>query len=178
MRTRKFALTEKEINTFRQAEQSTRDAYALKRLQGVRLYGSGESISNIQRVVNAAENTIRQWVMRYQREGIAGLSSQWQGGNANKLTPAQRADLKQRIERYTPAEVIAAEARMTQNSFWTVSDFQMVIEAWYGVVYRSQNSYYHLMRVCGLSYQKAEKIFRSQPGAVQLAEFEAELEKK
>lgn len=178
MRKREFVLTAKELSAFRQAEQRTRDAYELKRLQGVRLYGLGESISSIQGVVNAAENTIRQWVMRYQAQGIAGLASQWRGGNANKLTAEQRADLIQWVDSYTPDQLIAPDVRIHEGSFWSVSDFQIVIEQWYGVVYRSENSYYNLMRVCGLSTQKAEKVFRSQPSAEHLAEFEAELEKK
>lgn len=178
MRKREFVLTEKEIRALRHAEQSTRDAYELKRLQAVRLYGSGEIISSIQEVVSAAENTIRQWVMRYQAQGVRGLASQWQGGNAKKLTDEQRADLIQRIDTYTPDQVIAPDVRLDEGIFWTISDFQIVVEQWYGVIYSSENSYYNLMRACGLSYQKAEKVFRSQPSAEQLAEFEAELEKK
>jgi transposase len=45
------------------------------------------------------------------------------------------------------------------------------------VTYQSQTSYRTLLHDCGLSYQKVEKVYRSQPGAVQLADFEAELEK-
>jgi transposase len=67
--------------------------------------------------------------------------------------------------------------RVERGSFWTVSDLQIVIEQWYGVTYRSPNSYRSLLHASGLSYQKVEKIYRSQPGAVQLADFEAELEK-
>ena len=178
MRKRTFILTEQEINQFRLAEQITRDAYELKRLQSVRLYGAGETIRNIQQVVNAGESSIRQWVMRYQTQGLAGLASQWQGGNANKLTDEQRADLKERIETYTPDQLIAPDVRLDDGLFWTMSDFQIIVEQWYGVVYSSENSYYNLMRACGLSYQKAEKVFRSQPNAEALAEFEAELEKK
>jgi transposase len=61
--------------------------------------------------------------------------------------------------------------------FWTVSDLQIVVERWYGVTYRSPNSYRSLLHASGLSYQKVEKVYRSQPGAVQLADFETELEK-
>jgi len=178
MRKREFIITAKERRELRQAEQSTRDAYELRRLQAVRLYGSGETISSIQELVNAAENTIRQWVMRYQAQGIWGLASQWQGGNAKKLTDEQRADLFEWVDSYTPDQVIAPHVRIDKGIFWTVSDFQIVIEQWYGVAYQSENSYYNLMRGCGLSYQKAEKVFRSQPSAEQLAEFETELEKK
>jgi hypothetical protein len=116
--------------------------------------------------------------MLYQAQGIAGLASHWQGGNANKLSAEQRSDLIQRVDSYTPNQVIAPDLRVDAGIFWTVSDFQRLVEQWYGVVYSSENSYYNLMRACCLSYQKVEKVFRSQPSDVQLAEFEAELEKK
>lgn len=178
MRKRSFILGEEEIKEIRQAEQGTRDAYELKRLQAVRMYGCGEAVAVIQEVVSSGESTIRQWVMRYQSQGVSGLASQWQGGNANKLTSEQRIDLIQRIDNYTPDQVISPDLRLDEGIFWTVNDFRVVVEQWYGVTYSSDNSYYNLMRAGGLSYQKAEKVFRSQPSAEQLAEFEAELEKK
>ena len=178
MAKRVFTLSEKEIRQFQSREQGTRDVYELKRLQAVRLYGMGQDIASIQQVVQAAESTIREWVRRYEQHGLAGLASQWQGGNANKLTPEQRSDLTRRLELYTPEQVIAADVRIAEGAFWTVSDLQMVLQMWYGVSYRSRNSYYNLLHSGGLSYQKAEKVYRSQPSAEQLAEFEAELEKK
>jgi len=135
-------------------------------------------MAGLQQVVQAADSSIREWVRRYEQQGLAGLASQWQGGNANKLTPEQRSDLIQRLELYTPEQVIAADVRIAAGAFWTVSDLQIVLQRWYGVSYRSRNSYYNLLHRSGLSYQKAEKVYRSQPGAEQLAEFEAELEKK
>jgi transposase len=47
-----------------------------------------------------------------------------------------------------------------------------VIEQWYSVTYRSRQSYRSLLHASGLSYQKVEKVYRSQPGAVQLADLE------
>jgi len=72
------------------AEQQTRDAYELQRLQAVRLYDCGESMGRIQQVVHAAERTIRSWVTRYQETGLSRLANHWQGNNAKKLTDAQR----------------------------------------------------------------------------------------
>jgi transposase len=178
MRKRTFHLSEHELEQFCQAERKTRDAYELRRLQGVRLYGSGESIGQIQRVTQAAERSIREWVQRYQQEGLKGLASQWQGQNANKLSPAQRRDLAVKLDLYTPDQVIAADVRHEAGVFWTVSDLQIMVEKWYGVRYRSLNSYYHLLHTSGFTYQKTEKVYRSRPSAEELADFEDMLEKK
>ncbi|MEO8398104.1 MAG: hypothetical protein ABI700_34235, partial [Chloroflexota bacterium] len=59
-----------------------------------------------------------------------------------------------------------------------VSDLQVAVERWYAVVYRHADSYLTLLHESGLSYQRAAKVYRSQPSATAMAEFEAELEKK
>jgi len=177
MAKRRFQLTEDEIRAFRQAEEQTRDVRELKRLQAVRLYGLGEAVDTIQKLVGCGPVSPAQWAMDYRRGGLEGLRSHWQGGNASKLTAEQRQDLFKKLEQYTPEQVIAPEVRIERGVFWTVSDLQIVVERWYGVTYRSPNSYRSLLHSSGLSYQKVEKVYRSQPGAVQLADFETELEK-
>jgi transposase len=177
MAKRQFELTEDEIAAFEQAEKQTRDVRELKRLQAVRLYGTGERVATIQELVGCGPVSPAQWAIDYRRDGLAGLKSHWVGGNANKLTAEQRQDLFEKLEQYTPEQVIAPDVRVERGIFWTVSDLHIVVEQWYGVKYRSPTSYRALLSASGLSYQKVEKIYRSQPGAVQVADFEAELEK-
>jgi hypothetical protein len=55
MAKRQLVLTEQEIGQFRQAEDQTRDVHELKRLQGTRLYSSGDKI----REVGAANQRVR-----------------------------------------------------------------------------------------------------------------------
>jgi transposase len=174
---RQFQLTEAEIAAFWQAEAQTRDVRELKRLQAVRLYGMGESVAVIQKLVGCGPVSPAPWAIEYRHDGLKGLQSRWQGGNANKLTEAQRQDLADKLAQYTPEHVIAPQMRVERGAFWTVRDLQIVVAQWYGVTYRSETSYRHLLHTGGLSYQKVEKVYRSQPGAAQLADFEADLEK-
>jgi putative transposase len=178
MATRQFQLSKDEISAFRQAEARTRDVRELKRLQAVRLYGTGEAVPTIQKLVGCGPLSPRQWAIRYKRGGLDGLRVCWATGNANKLSEAQRAELAEKLNQYTPDQVLAADVRVERGSFWTVSDLQLVVERWYGVTYRSPRSYRTLLHQCGMSWQKTEKVYRSQPNAVRVAEFEAELEKK
>jgi transposase len=178
MAKRQFQLSEQEQQAFQDAERQTRDAYELKRLQAVRLYGSGLASQKIRQVVGCGERSIRQWSQRYRQAGLAGLKSQWQGENALKLSRAQRSDLKQRLQQSQPDQVISANVRISQGQFWTVSDLQIVVREWYGVQYTTRDSYHRLLQDCGFSYQHTEKVYRSQPDAQAVADFEAELEKK
>lgn len=177
MAKRQFHLTEDEIVAFRQAEAQTRDVRELKRLQAVRLYGTDENVETIQKLVGCGPVSPRQWAIEYQRGGLDALKSHWAVGNAQKLNDEQRQDLFEKLEQYSPEQVIAPDVRVEGGTFWTVSDLEIVVEQWYGVTYRSPTSYRNLLHASGLSYQKVEKVYRSQPGAVALADFEAELEK-
>jgi putative transposase len=170
---RQINLTEVEIAQFRQAEAQTRDGYELRRLQATRLYGSGVRLAEIMDMVGAGASSIRQWAMTYRAEGIAGLRSKWQGQNATKLTGEQRALVKARLHQYRPVDL-----HLSTGVYWTVSDLRVAVEQWFGVRYKDETSYQSLLHQSGLSYQRSAKVYRSQPSAVEVAQFEAELEKK
>src|SRR5512145_44772 len=165
MANRQFQLTDDERQALEQAERQTRDAYELRRLQAVRLYGSGVPSSEIQRLVQCDTRRIREWSHKYRQGGVDGLKTHWHGENALKLSRAQRSDLKQRLQAYRPDQVIAAEVRLSQGEFWTMSDLQLVVKRWYNVAYRSLGSYHRLLQECGLSYQRTEHVYRSRPDA-------------
>jgi|FLYN01.1.fsa_nt_gi putative transposase len=170
---RQIDLTEAEIRQFRQAEAQMREGYELRRLQAIRLYGSGVRLAEIMDLVGAGASNIRQWAMTYRAEGIAGLRSKWQGQNANKLTAEQRAFVKARLQHYRPVDL-----QLSDGVYWTVSDLRVAVEQWFGVVYQDETSYQRLLHQSGLSYQRTAKVYRSKPSAVAVAQFEAELEKK
>jgi transposase len=177
---RQFQLSETEINHLRQQEQQTHRATELRRLQAVRLYGSGVAVEQIMDIVGCAESSIRAWAQAYQRDGLAALQLHYDRSahNASKLTETQRTDLQQRLHQYRPNQVLAADERVNQGQFWTVRDLQVVVEQWYGVIYDDRGSYRSLLHDCGFSYQRAERVYKSRPSPLDIADFEAELEKK
>ena len=177
---RQFQLSETEISQLRQQEQQTRRVAELKRLQAVRLYGSGMPVEQIIDLIGCAESSIRAWAQAYKREGIAALQLHYEHSaqNASKLSKAQRDNLQQRLHQYRPDQVLSAEVRVSQGQFWTVSDLQRVVKQWYGVVYDDYGTYRRLLHKCGFSYQRAERVYKSRPSQADIADFEAELEKK
>jgi transposase len=178
MAKRHFQLNDQEIEQFRQAEQRTRDVHELKRLQSVRLYGTGMSIEQIKDIHNCGESSIREWVQKYQQTGPPGLRSNWSTQNASKLTSEQRADLRTRLHEYRPDQLLPADVRLSEGRLWTVSDLMIGVEHWYGVTYHDAGSYRNLFKRCGFSYHRAEQVYKSRPSEAEVADFEAELEKK
>ena len=168
MATRQFQLSETQIKALQQQEQQTQRVAELKRLQAVRLYGSGRKLHDIMDMVSCGESSVRIWAMTYTREGLEGLLSGYEGSaqNARKLSQEQEAQLCE------------LEACRGAGQFWTVDTVQAVVEKWYGVTYAYIGSYRNLLHRCGFSYQRSEQVYKSRPSAVAVADFEAELEKK
>lgn len=173
MAKRKFTLTPEEIQALQQAEKTTKQVDHLRRLQAVRLYGTGAALSVIQDLTHASDRSIRQWVENYDKRGIEALQSQWKGGNSRKLSAEQKADLKQRLHSYRPVDL-----HISQSQWWTVSDVRIVVKHWFGVVYKAADTYQLLLHESGFSYQRSAKVYRNKPSAIALEQFESELEKK
>jgi transposase len=176
---RQFTLTNQESTELRQAANRTREPEELKRLQAVRLYGEGQPMSDVVRLVDVAERSVLRWCAQYREEGLAGLASGRVGNqNAARLSREQRADLKDKLRQYKPDQVLPPRIRISAGAFWTVSDLRIAVQQWYGVRYQSDTSYRTLFKQCGYSLQRTERRYRSRPSDEEIADFEAELEKK
>ncbi len=59
---------------------------------------------------------------------------------------------------------------------WSVADLAQIVREQSEVEYKSRTSYRNLLRVCGFSYPKTEKVFQSRR-QTKVADFEEQLEK-
>ena len=176
---RKLILNEQEVAALKQAADRTRDPAELKRLQAVRLYGTGHPVPEIAEIVDTSPTSIYRWASWYRQGGRAELHSKYEGNqNAAKLSRDQKADLREKLHQHRPAEVLPPAVRVSQGQFWTVSDLQIAVQQWYGVTYRSPSSYRELFKACDFSVQRTAGQYRSQPHQAAIADFEEQVEKK
>jgi len=117
-----------------------------------------------------------EWCRAYRQDPSQGLVDKRAGGNSAKLSKFQIEDLQQRLHQYTPRELFGAGAITVAGQFWTVEDLARVVREQYGVEYKSRTSYTNLLVLCGFSYQKTEKVFKSR-SQDKVADFEEQLEK-
>ncbi len=178
MAQRQFSLSEQEINQFQRLEDSTQKARELKRLQAVRMYGTGYAVDKIKEITGCSWRSLMDWCRAYRQSGLEGLKSKWQGDNALKLSREQRREIKEKLDQYRPKQVLSPDVRISQGEFWTISDLKIVVQRWYGVTYQSETSYHNLLHECRFSQQKTANTYRSRPNQLAISDFEAELEKK
>ena len=176
MAKRKFKLTETERKELLKAYQGSKDSATRTRYQAVRLYGEGYEEKEIERITGCRRTSLMEWCRAYRGDRSQGLVDHRAGGNRAKLNRWQIEELQAKLHQYTPKEVFGAKASTVAGQFWTVEDLIHVVRDQSGVEYKSRTSYSSLLRRCGFSYQKTEKIFKSRSQTT-VADFEEQLEK-
>ena len=162
MAERKFELTEKQVGELRCAYDDCAEGDTRTRFQAVRLYGTAYPLQTILDVTGCSISSLREWVRAYRDSGLTALIDHRSGGNSAKLTPAQRQEIQAHLAQYTPRQLLGQAAHTPTGQFWTVEDLAQAVHQWYGVQYQSRISYYNLFHACGFSYQRTEKVFKSQ----------------
>ena len=177
MAKRKFVLTEAERKELLQAYRNCKDAATRTRYQAVRLYGEGYPVEEIMQITGCSRTSLMEWCRAYRADRSQGLVDKRIGGNRAKLSKLQIEALQQMLHEYTPKERLGPKASTVDGQFWSVEDLALVVREQYGVAYQSRTSYSQLLHLCGFSYQKTEKVFKSRR-ETQVADFEEQLEKK
>jgi transposase len=176
MAKRKFKLTEAERKDLLKAYQASKDAGTRTRYQAVRLYGEGYAEKEIERISGCSRTSLMEWCRAYRADHSQGLVDHRTGGNSARLSKMQIEELQQKLHQYTPKELFGTNASTADGQFWTVEDLIHAVREQYGVEYKSHTSYTSLLGLCGFSYQKTEKVFKSRSQS-KVADFEEQLEK-
>jgi transposase len=176
MAKRKFTLTEAERNELLQAYRTCKNADTRTRYQAVRLYGEGYSAEKVEEITGCSRSSLMGWCRTYRNDHSPGLVDKRAGGNRAKLSKLQIEELQQVLHQYTPRERLGPKASTPGGQFWNVEDLALLVREQYDVEYQSYTSYRHLLRLCGFSYQKSEKVFKSR-NQDKVADFEEQLEK-
>lgn len=95
-----LAITREELSAaeLRAGARRTKDSDQARRLLAIALVLEGASRTEAARVTGMDRQTLRDWVIRYNAEGIEGLHDRARPGRPGQMTAAQLAELKQLVE--------------------------------------------------------------------------------
>ena len=82
----------------RAAAGKSRDAKAARRMLALALVLEGVDRARAAETCGMDRQKLRDWVHRYNAEGLAGLSDRWKGVRVPRLAPAQMGDLGAWVE--------------------------------------------------------------------------------
>jgi transposase len=135
--------TELDASGLRQAAARARDAAAARRMLALALVLEGVSRTDAARMAGMDRQTLRDWVHRYNQNGLAGLSDkQGRVGPKPLLSPEQAAEV---------AELVRQGPDLAEHGVvrWRRADLARVIAARFGVVL-AERSMSDVLRRLGL----------------------------
>src|ERR687884_471818 len=96
-----IAITRRELSAgeLRREAGRCRDARAARRMLALALVLEGTSREEAARAAGMDRQTLRDWVRRYNEEGLAGLRDRRRPGPRPRLSPEQEAELATAVER-------------------------------------------------------------------------------
>jgi len=119
----RFELSPEEL---RRAARRTKDSDQARRLLAIALVLEGASRTEAARVTGMDRQTLRDWVIRYNDDGVDGLSDRPRSGRPAQLTPAQLSELAQLVEDGPDVDVHGVVR-------WRCIDLQAQIKERFGV---------------------------------------------
>ena len=118
--------TDMSARELQAAAAKTADAKAARRMLALALVLEGADRKTAAETCGMDRQTLRDWVHRYNAEGLEGLSNRRSPGPSPRLSPAQKAELA-RMVREGPDPAVDGVVR------WRRVDLQRRIEARFGV---------------------------------------------
>jgi transposase len=110
----------------RQEARRTKDSDQARRLLAVALVMEGATRTEAARITGMERQTLRDWVIRYNEEGVEGLRDRPRSGRPSQLTPAQLCELAQLVEDGPDVDVHGVVR-------WRCVDLQAQIKERFGV---------------------------------------------
>jgi transposase len=102
------------------------------------------SVSTIASLVLYEEQTIREWLTAFESTRVSSIFPKYEGNeNAAKLTRKQKDEISETLKKLDGLPY----------DFLNISDIKDYINTTFGVIYESDQSYYYLLKHCGLSFK-------------------------
>jgi transposase len=117
-----------------------------RRLRAWELKQQGWKQAAIARALGVTEGAVSQWLRRARERGVEALRHRPPPGPSSRLSPEQRAQLLEILQR-------GAEAWQWRGDLWTTKRVAAVIRAEFGVRYHPAHVS-RLLRACGWSPQQ------------------------
>lgn len=130
------------METLEQFIQSNPHPMELKRALAVHMSQRGQRYRDIRDTLQVSLGFITASCQRYERSGVEGLRSRY-WGTRGYLSATQKQDLF---------------CWLDEQDVWTLEEVIDHIEAEYGVVYQSLQSYYALLKQAGFSWKQSQPV--------------------
>lgn len=147
-------LTEEEKDLLRRHNRTSPLVLVRLKAQTVLMRHHEIKLAEISDVIGRSEHRISSWIKDWDEKRMASIfTGHSQNENASKLTKEQKEEIKKVLSKPPSDQTIP-------KSFWDVPSLKRYIEATFGVVYESTQSYHFLLRFSNLSFKYPDTFDR------------------
>jgi len=114
----------------------------VKRALAVKMFFANFKTEDICSLLNVSDSFVSKWKIIYENEGAKALKVNYQGG-ASFLTEKQRIQILLHLK---------------DKPHCSVEELRDYIEGQFGIIYRSKQSYYALLKAGGLSWHQTQAV--------------------
>ncbi len=140
--------------------------------QALLMRSKGMKLNDIGDVVSRDRKTVSGWIADFNEHRMASIFTGHQDNeNAGKLTKEQRKEIKETLQKPPSDQSIP-------QKFWDVPSLKKYVEAKFGVVYESDQSYHFLLKFSNLSFKYPDTFDRrrnDEQTEVRIAEIRKEI---
>lgn len=118
-----LTLTKDQINELRRAHRACKDKREADRIKAIYSLGTGSSVEEVVKILMLDEETLRNYVNRYQQGGIVELTQDHYKGSSAKLTSHELTELDEHLQQttYLTTEAIIAYVEQAYHVFYSTS---------------------------------------------------------
>ncbi len=142
------------------AMRKTVQAAAQLRLRALRAIARGTHVPQVAKVLHVAERAIRNWVHRYNRNGVEGLRDR-RGGRRCRLSAEQRERVRARLTAEPRPEDRVCSLRGV--------DIRRILREEFHTEYARSSVYYFLHQTVGMSYVQPRPLHAKTDATAQEA---------
>lgn len=166
----KIKLTKKQEKKLADIKRSSHSEIIRDRAHAVLLRNKRKTIEDIAEALLRSKDFVVQSIQKFKNGKLDNLALT---GHNYKLSSKKRKNITDLIKNKAPNELRGFNFK---DQFWTADILRTVIKRKYGVVYKTQKSYYGLFEIAGFSFHKPKvKDFRQDPAKAK--EFKGALKK-
>lgn len=149
------SLPDSQKEAIEKAFKNSKNVKEKERLLILKLLSQGYSHREVKKITGKSEATVEGVVTIFGQDGLLGFAPKPHPRNHRLLTLSQKDKIKEILKKHKKPSLVGVKVA-PDNDFWSVNTLRLLTKKEFGVTYKCSESYQHLLKYCGYTYQRVK----------------------
>jgi len=159
-RTQELKKQQLDLELWQKLYYQNQESYLRNRLLAIKFLTEGKTRTEVSELVNCTYKTLTTWIDKYLEGGLEKITEPIKHQVSQRLSPAQKQELKQMLLEQTPIDY------GIERNLWTAKIMIQVIDQKWNVKLKDSRIY-EIIQELNLSYQKGHRDYANADKAKQ-----------